>query len=234
MGSTIPDLRNGQDKVALGETKIMNVKGEADPARLTFINEIFGREITFCDEYSRYVEIYDQETEDVKERLQEEIRTELVLQVVIKTLANNSKDTREKARKDLQRAQPYEVFAESSELEFLIDVAIRTWLMVNSRAKSVGDGSIPKQWKEGISLRGYIQKLIPMCEDPNTDRTQYRFKHPFMAVNLERFSGIEIQWTNYLEDHLLYSDRFKTLKIFPHKRWLRDILGKLESGEEPL
>ena len=129
MGSTISDLRNGQDKVALGETQMMNVKVEA-PARQKFISEIFGREITFYDEYSRYVEIYDQETEDMKERLQEEIQTELLV-LVIKTLANNSKDTKEKVQESLQQAQPYEVSAESMELEVLIDIALRIWLMIN-------------------------------------------------------------------------------------------------------
>ncbi len=119
-----------------------------------------------------------------------------------------------------------ETFPDEEEdgIERYIDLALRVWLMVNSREKSF-DTSHARRWGDEETLSVFVCGFFRRCETPQaawTTSTQH-LTHPLTAASLERFSGITIQWTSYLAEHLRFDHSARTLKVFANKRWLLDI-----------
>ena len=96
-------------------------------------------------------------------------------------------------------------------------------MMIDSRDDSVT--GYPRRWNESESLQDIVASQFPRISQYETQETM-RFPRQFRAVDLERISGIFIQWTAFLDEHLRFNDDNRTLKIFNHKAWLLAVLNQ--------
>ncbi|MCJ1435214.1 hypothetical protein MMC27_004586 [Xylographa pallens] len=106
-------------------------------------------------------------------------------------------------------------------LDRSIDFALQVWLMMNSRERT-NDTSPVTKWNGDKSLNYFVKELFPV----EKESTDLRFTYRFTAANIERYSGVKIVWTRYISEHLSFDDEeeYRKLKIFPYKRWLKDML----------
>ncbi|CAI6339877.1 unnamed protein product [Periconia digitata] len=80
-------------------------------------------------------------------------------------------------------------------------------------------GRAPIPWdNEDWDLRTLLGQYF---EESSTDPEGIKFEEEFTAFNLRRFSGLRIQWSNNLANHLRLMDNDTTLCIFHHVAFLR-------------
>jgi hypothetical protein len=99
-----------------------------------------------------------------------------------------------------------------------VNIALCLWLGVDC----VGpEHSMPKSWPESDSIRHFV--LNRRFDDP-TDVSIgdpiARFPPKFRAARLEEISGISIESTYYLDQHLRFNEDTRTLKVFMDAVWL--------------
>ena len=117
-----------------------------------------------------------------------------------------------------------------SGLDEAIDIALRIWLMIDSRDDSVT--GYPRRWGEDESVQDIVLDRFPWILQHENKNTM-RFPRQFRAVDLERISGIVIQWTAFLDEHLWFNDDNRTLKIFNHKAWLIAVMNREPPCKDP-
>ena len=122
-------------------------------------------------------------------------------------------------------------FSEQSrtKLDEAIDIALRIWLIVDSRDDSVT--GYPRRWNEQERIEDVVRSRFPHVS-PLESQGVTRFPRQFRAVDLERISGIVIQWTTFLDEHLRFNDDNRTLKVFNNKAWLLAVMNQT-SSEKP-
>ena len=115
-----------------------------------------------------------------------------------------------------------------------IDFALRTWLTINIRenAFSLHTPRTPTvQWNDETTLVGFVERCFLSAE---TTR-DLRFEDTFTAANIRRLSGIEVEWTPCLADHLRFDARRRLLRVYPFKQVLVDNLklwGEKDDSEK--
>jgi len=102
-----------------------------------------------------------------------------------------------------------------------IDLTIRLWLMLNvsdndPRLMTPFKTSI--QWDESSSLSSMIMKQFSRSSE--LAQGQHRLNVGFTAAYMVRVCGLDLRWTESLEDHLKLELQGKTLWIFPFKDFL--------------
>ena len=108
------------------------------------------------------------------------------------------------------------------QLDDVIDLALRVWLMINFRCEKdigVGGGRPCVQW---VATRTLAEELEGLFERSTTELTlsERRLSRHFTAANLMSICGLKIEWTTSLEDHLRLDSQHKTLWVFCHRRFL--------------
>jgi len=113
-----------------------------------------------------------------------------------------------------------------------IDFGLRTWLMFDcSPVVTVGK---VWRWPKDMSICAFVEEFVNGCFSPESssrDQTTKKFPRKFTARNIHDIAGIKIRWTDFLSDHLAFSEeggRNGTLSIFRQKRWLLE-MEKLSS-----
>ena len=115
--------------------------------------------------------------------------------------------------------------AEDLAINRSIDFALRIWLMLNVREEcySMHTPRMPVlQWDDTTTLAVFVAQSFPSTADTATHSLQ--LDHSFTAANINRLSGIDVEWTPCLADHLRFDKRRRLLKIYPFKQILRDHL----------
>ncbi|KAF1963554.1 hypothetical protein CC80DRAFT_587938 [Byssothecium circinans] len=103
--------------------------------------------------------------------------------------------------------------------ESSIDLAVRALLMLDVGELQNGFcGRKQILWKHG-TVQEFVQEIFP--SDPVLSHEGVKFGSKFIAHNLKRIAGIEIQWTTNLADHLRMTDEDRKVNIFHHASFLR-------------
>ena len=101
-----------------------------------------------------------------------------------------------------------------------IRLAVRLFLMVDvgapSRYRTWGPSFLP--WSDEQTMKAVLTNHFVIS---STESKDVVFEEEFTAFNLQRFTGLEIQWTNNLADHLRLIDNDKRLYIFHHATFLQ-------------
>ena len=109
-----------------------------------------------------------------------------------------------------------------------IDLVLRLWLTMNIKKKGVTPVIRDNPWNDASDLQAFIRAQFP---GPEAGRN---INAPLVgvltAVDLERMSGIQIKWTYYLEDHLLFDRIKRKLNVYPLDRVLQDQMMRLVFG----
>lgn len=114
-----------------------------------------------------------------------------------------------------------------------IDLALRLWLMLNvldDRQSIHLDQSPAIQWGEHCNLQEFISAQFPRTSSLKNQTLD----HDFIAVNVVRYSGVEIKWSHSLHDHLSLERRNdrRFLKIYPFKQWLLFQLHEIDKSSQ--
>ncbi|KAJ9643964.1 hypothetical protein H2199_003830 [Coniosporium tulheliwenetii] len=170
------------------------------------ISALFGKkedDIALQD-YRDYFELYHEELR-VEASYHDTPKVRDIVTAVVIGLSGNGEVKRRLVRRFLTDTFPDE---DEDDIERYIDLALRVWLM------EMGD-------EETLSM--FVRSFFRRCETPPTAWTVPVLAHPLTVASLERFSGITIQWTSYLAEHLKFNHGARTLKVFANKRWLLDV-----------
>ncbi|MCJ1455807.1 hypothetical protein MMC28_006163 [Mycoblastus sanguinarius] len=132
---------------------------------------------------------------------------------VVTALSKGRNSRRREIRQTLQSRFPH---SDDLAIDESINLALRLWLMLNvlDDHQNVHLKQTPAiQWNEQATLK---------------------LDHDFTALNLVRYSGIEIRWTSSLQDHLSLERKHhrRFLKIYPFKQCLLDHIASAE-GHPP-
>ena len=113
-----------------------------------------------------------------------------------------------------------------------IDFALRVWLTINVREQRYGLQT-PRtptiQWDDDSTLANFIARNFPRA---NGSSGSLQLDHTFTAANINRLSGIDIEWTPCLADHLSFDKRRRLLRIYPFKQILLDHLRLWNVGDD--
>ncbi|TPX12896.1 uncharacterized protein E0L32_006776 [Thyridium curvatum] len=128
--------------------------------------------------------------------------------------------TREQIR--LKVRQDY--FPNDKDLSIIrsIDLTVRLWLMINIRDEELSVRTPYKPtvpWEESSSLQDVIKDQFVASTIQRSHR-QSRLSPSFTVANMEKICGLEIKWTESLEDHLRLDITTKSLWVFPYKDFL--------------
>jgi hypothetical protein len=118
-----------------------------------------------------------------------------------------------------------------------IDRALRLFLTINSRnhGPHVDAPQTPWPRRSDEPLCDFVRKLFlkskfaasngvaVLTDHADATSAQQRLTHRLTAANFQKFTNIEIAWTDYLLDHLAFDSEYKLLTIFRHRGWLEDI-----------
>ena len=135
------------------------------------------------------------------------------------------------------RSQVRETFPRTSDvsLDRSINLALRLCLMLNitePQYQSLRHPTACLVWGEGESLRQRVEQWFPRSRwDMNPKES--RLDPYFTAANMSTICGLKVQWTTSLQDHLRLNRRQKTLRIFPYRNFLQNLLLRnSKSGED--
>jgi hypothetical protein len=141
-----------------------------------------------------------------------------------------------KARRPDVRALLRHRFVESDDvaLNRSIDFALRSWLTMNVREEcfSLHTPRTPTmEWDDAASLAEFVGRNFPDAS-PAASTTSLQFDHAFTVASMNRLSGIEVEWTPCLADHLRFDKRRRIVRIYPFKQILLDQLEIWERASE--
>jgi hypothetical protein len=103
-----------------------------------------------------------------------------------------------------------------------IDLTIRLWLMINIRDSGYSLWTPSQQalyWEECSSLAGFISSQFRSSSTELGFR-ESRLDPEFTVANMVRICGLNVTWTDSINDHLQLDRRKKLLSVFPFKDFL--------------
>jgi hypothetical protein len=181
-------------------------------ARLAVVNRIWGAtsDRKLCA-YIQYYEDQCQHADTTAERHSEVVDA-------IQMLKSNA-ETRESLRRKLSNVDDQSSpVAIEAQVEALLALAVRLWLMVNvgKVGPALNLGQTQVHWTEG-TLHAFINETF--SPDHELD-TQVKLEKIFNARNLQRICGIRVSWTDNIVDHLSMRDDDTRVLIFHHASFL--------------
>jgi hypothetical protein len=108
--------------------------------------------------------------------------------------------------------------------ELAIDLGLRMWLMLDCCDLDTPGRSW--NWPSNMSLSDFVKASVEADFSAGIsyqDDAIKKFPRKFTARHLEKIARIEIQWTDFLSEHLVFHEARGTngtLSIFRHKWWL--------------
>lgn len=113
-----------------------------------------------------------------------------------------------------------------------INIAVCLWLGLDCVAQQDGR---PKGWPNADTIQHFVLKRS--FDDPteaSVGDSIARFPPKFRAARLKDISGIDIESTWYLDQHLRFNDDTRTLKVFMDAAWLQFMCNVLrETRDSP-
>jgi hypothetical protein len=105
-----------------------------------------------------------------------------------------------------------------------INIAVCLWLSLDCVDQKYGR---PKSWPDADTIHHFVVKRS--FDDPteaNLGDSIARFPPKFRAARLKDISGINIESTWYLDQHLRFNESTRTLKVFMDAAWLQFMCKK--------
>lgn len=125
---------------------------------------------------------------------------------------------------------------DDASIQRTLELCVRLWLTVNvnTRLVSVG-GMFPRErtldWANEMSITTVLdQAFRPSCAPRRRVKLDGRFNAEYLVNNCD----LELEWTNYLTDHLRLDATRRVLLVYRHKVYLNDSLMKQADGPIPL
>lgn len=137
---------------------------------------------------------------------------------VCKVLASNKSVGRSKVREELRHHFGSSTIGDKP-IDRSIDLTVRLWLMVNVRDPELPIYDPQKssvQWPDSDSLLEFMRKQFP-ATDTELSLKEARLHTSFTAAYLVDVCGLQLDWTDNLQDHLFLDRRSKTLRVFAHQ-----------------
>lgn len=104
-------------------------------------------------------------------------------------------------------------------VDHAINIALCLWLSVDCVGQKYGR---PKSWPDADTIYHFVLKRS--FDDPteaDLGDSIVRFPPKFRAARLMNISGITIECTWYLDQHLRFNEETRTLKVFMDAAWLK-------------
>lgn len=141
---------------------------------------------------------------------------------VVNLLRLNQDNTRLDIRKLLNGDGCRFASSPDHEIDLVIDLSLRLWLMLNVRCpetKFLTPSTYSTQWDDITTLRQFIVVQFPRRK-LNLEPKHSRLSHMFTVSFMVKVCGLNIEFTSRLENHLRLVRRHKTLLIYPFKACL--------------
>jgi hypothetical protein len=149
--------------------------------------------------------------------------------LIVRILSRGQSCHRPEVRALLQQQFP---MAEDIAINRSIDFALRVWLTMNVREERLHTPHTPTmQWDDTTTLADFIAGKFPPNDTANSPAMFVQLDHTFTAAQISHLSGINIEWTPCLVDHLRLDKKFRVLKIYPFKQILLDRIRILETSK---
>jgi hypothetical protein len=100
-----------------------------------------------------------------------------------------------------------------------------------AKLRSLTPGTPVVPWHDGSCPATLIQAQFPAADLDITYR-EGRLHPYFTVANMIRICNLKIQWTDSLADHLRLDRRINTLRVFPHKRSLLQMLEAIDGPRQ--
>ena len=119
--------------------------------------------------------------------------------------------------------------AEADSLKRTLDLALRIWLMINTREECLRlqTPQTPViDWKDGCTIKQVLRQAFPHSRGGLSMRDS-RLNPSFTAAFMANVCDLQLHWTDSLADHLRLDRQQKILHVFNHKSFLQCHLRKI-------
>ncbi|KAE9374018.1 hypothetical protein N431DRAFT_335636 [Stipitochalara longipes BDJ] len=148
---------------------------------------------------------------------------------IVRILSLGQSCHRPEVRALLQQQFP---MAEDISINRSIDFALRVWLTMNVREERLHTPHTPTmQWDDTTTLTDFIAGKFAPKDTAHSLAMFVQLDHTFTAAQINHLSGINIEWTPCLADHLRLDKKFRVLKIYPFKQILLDQVCARETSK---
>ncbi|TVY18403.1 hypothetical protein LARI1_G003433 [Lachnellula arida] len=183
---------------------------------VAIIKQLWGKDIAKgqADAYRSYFRYYSTECRRLQMGISKEswlsstmaAKTHADILFIVHTLSLESQLYRPDVRALLRHR-----FVNSDDLAVnrSIDFALRAWLTLNVREErfSLHTPSTPvMEWDDNTTLADFVERNFPNAS-PTSSVPSLQFDHAFTMASMNRLSGIEVEWTPCLADHLRFDKR---------------------------
>jgi hypothetical protein len=72
------------------------------------------------------------------------------------------------------------------------------------------------EWDDNTTLADFVGRNFPNAS-PASSTPSLQFDHAFTMARMNRLSGIEVEWTPCLVEHLRFDKRRRIVRIYPFK-----------------
>lgn len=145
-----------------------------------------------------------------------------VITSIQQTIADGSQCKRPQLKTALAKDTLFELHSPDS-LDRCIDLALRLWLVLNIRDEDYCPGTHSIQWDDQKTLQQFVEEQFPaprFFQELGEKMFDFALPDSFTTVKLKRYSGIKVEWTYDLSEHLYLDKDHRMLKIFPLKYYL--------------
>jgi hypothetical protein len=154
-----------------------------------------------------------------------------IVNLISKEIISGRPCQRETLRETLERDLQFDHHSEDS-INRTIDLSLRLWLVMNVRDDDFAPGVHSIQWDDSKSLQLFIASQFPkprLFKELIEKMFDFVLPDNFTIVKLKRYSGIKIDWTYDLSEHLDLDKDHRILKVFPLKAYMYGLRKRSES-----
>jgi hypothetical protein len=160
----------------------------------------------------------------------EHIRT--IVDLISREVLHGKPCQREVLRDTLAKQQQFKHHSMES-LDHTIHLALRIWLVLNMRDEDYAPGVHSTQWDDSKSLQTFVADQFPkprLFKDLSEKMFDFVLPDVFTMVKLKRYSGIKVDWTYDLSEHLDFNKDHRILKVFPLKYYVNGLKKRYEEA----
>jgi hypothetical protein len=111
-----------------------------------------------------------------------------------------------------------------------INIALCLWLSLDCVGQKDGR---PKNWPDADTIHRFaLERSFDDPTEASIGDSVARFPPKFLAAHLKEISGINIESTWYLDQHLRFNDSTRTLKVFMDAAWLQFMCENLREDRD--
>lgn len=198
-------------------------EGETNPEGFSKFRDYYDRTWTALNEGD------PPEAESMGPIRDEHIR--IIVDLVSKEIIYGRPCQRKILRETLGKASQFNSHVEDS-INRTVDLALRLWLVMNIRDDDFAPGVHSIQWDDSESLQSFIASQFPkprLFKELSEKMFDFVLPDNFTIVKLKRYSGIKIDWTYDLSEHLDLDKDHRILKVFPLKAYMYGLRKRSES-----